>query len=219
MIKIAPSILSADFSKLGEDVLNLQKYGADIIHIDVMDGHFVPNITFGMPIIKSIRPLTSLPFDVHLMIDNPECFIDDFKNAGADSITVHYETDKNIDRTINYIKSLGLKAGIALNPGTPVAAVKDLITEVDMILVMTVNPGYGNQKYIRYTSKKIKEVKELSMKYNDKLHIEVDGGINENTISEAVKNGADIIVAGSKVFKDGKIKENIEKLRKGASVL
>lgn len=156
MVKIAPSILSADFSKLGEDIKNLDKYGADVIHIDVMDGRFVPNISFGIPIIKSIRNLTDKPFDVHLMIEEPSKYIEDFVKAGADIISVHYEGDKHIDRTINYIKSLGIKAAVALNPGTSVSCIKDLIPSLDMVLIMSVNPGFGGQKYIQYASEKNK---------------------------------------------------------------
>lgn len=214
MIKIAPSILSADFSKLGEDIKSLEKYGADLIHIDVMDGMFVPNISFGIPIIKSIRNLTKLPFDVHLMIEEPARYIEDFVKAGADIITIHYEADKHIDRTINYIKSFGIKAAIALNPATPVENIKHLIANLDMILIMTVNPGFGGQNYIQYCSEKIKEVKELSNKFNKNLMIQVDGGIGKDNIKEVVECGANVIVAGSAVFKDDLIEQNIKDLRR-----
>lgn len=213
MIKIAPSILSADFSKLGEEVKNIEVHGADIVHIDVMDGMFVPNITFGMPVIKSIRNATKLPFDVHLMIEKPDRYIEDFVKAGADIITVHYEADKHIDRTINYIKSFEVKASIALNPGTPVSNIKDLIPELDMVLIMSVNPGFGGQKYIKYASSKIKEVKELKDKLNPNLLIEVDGGVDRDNIREVVQSGANVIVAGSAVFKNNNIEENIKNLR------
>lgn len=213
MIKIAPSILSADFANLGEDVKKLERYGSDLIHIDVMDGMFVPNISFGVPIIKSIRSLTALPFDVHLMIEKPERFIEEFVKAGADIITIHAEADKHIDRTLSFIKSLGVKAGIALNPATPISLIKHVINEVDMVLIMSVNPGFGGQKYISYASGKIKEVKELSYKLNPKLLIEVDGGIDESNILEVAQAGANVIVAGSAVFKNGKIEENIKNLR------
>ncbi len=213
MVKIAPSILSADFSKLGEDIKNLDKYGADVIHIDVMDGRFVPNISFGIPIIKSIRNLTEKPFDVHLMIEEPSKYIEDFVKAGADIISVHYEADKHIDRTINYIKSLGIKAAVALNPGTSVSCIKDLIPSLDMVLIMSVNPGFGGQKYIQYASEKIKEVKVLSEKYNKDLIIEVDGGVTKDNIKEIADCGADLLVAGSAVFKNGEIEKNIKVLR------
>jgi ribulose-phosphate 3-epimerase len=215
MVKIAPSILSADFSRLGQQVIDLESNGADIIHLDVMDGKFVPNISFGAPVIKSIRSYTKLPFDVHLMIEEPSRYIEDFIKAGADFITIHYEAEKHVDRTINHIKELGAKAAVALNPGTPVSSIKDLIPYLDMVLIMSVNPGFGGQKYISYASNKISEVKELSETYNSNLLIEVDGGIDVSTISEAVNCGANVIVAGSAVFKDNKIKENIQALRRG----
>jgi ribulose-phosphate 3-epimerase len=214
MIKIAPSILSADFSKLGEEVKNLEKCGADLVHIDVMDGMFVPNISFGIPIIKSIRNLTKLPFDVHLMIEEPSRYIEDFVKAGADIITIHYEADRHIDRTVNYIKSFGIKAAIALNPATSVESIKYLIPNLDMVLIMTVNPGFGGQKYIKYCSDKIKEVKELSNILNKDLMIQVDGGIGKDNIKEVVQCGANVIVAGSAVFKDGMIEQNIKDLRR-----
>jgi len=215
MIKIAPSILSADFSRLGEHIKALDAYGADMIHIDVMDGMFVPNISFGVPIIKSIRKLTKLPFDVHLMIEEPSRYVEEFVKAGADIITVHYETDRHIDRTINYIKSFGVKAAVALNPATPVDCIKHLISSLDMVLIMSVNPGFGGQKYIEYCSDKIKEVKVLSDKYNKDLMIQVDGGVDGVNIGKVVNSGANVIVAGSAVFKNDAIEENIKVLRAG----
>lgn len=214
MLKIAPSILSADFSKLGEDVKMLDKSGADWIHIDVMDGLFVPNISFGVPVIKSIRKVTSLPFDVHLMIEKPDRYIEDFVKSGADIITVHYEADKHLDRTINYIKSFKVKAAVALNPATPVESIKYLIPNLDMVLIMTVNPGFGGQKYIKYCSDKIRELRNLSDKVNKDLLIEVDGGITVENAAEAAKCGANIMVAGSAVFKGGNIEKNISDLRR-----
>lgn len=215
MMKISPSILSANFSKLGEDIISLEKYGADMIHIDVMDGMFVPNISFGIPVIKSIRPLTKLTFDVHLMIEEPARYVKDFADAGADIITVHYEADRHLDRTVNYIKSLGVKAGVALNPATPVETIKHLIKDLDMVLIMSVNPGFGGQKYIPYCNEKVAEVKALADKYNKELLIQVDGGIDKSNISTVANNGANVIVAGSAVFKNNAIEENIKILREG----
>lgn len=214
MVKIAPSILSADFAKLGEDIVAIDKAGADFIHIDVMDGNYVPNISIGLPVIKSIRKYTEKTFDVHLMIEEPGRFVDDFIAVGADLITVHYEADRHVDRTIQYIKSKGIKAGIVLNPGTPVSMIKDLIPALDMVLIMSVNPGFGGQKFIEYSLDKIAEVKELSEKYNKDLLIQVDGGIDASNIKKVVDAGANVIVAGSAVFKDGKVEENIAALRK-----
>ncbi len=215
MIKLAPSILSADFSKLGEQIIELEKFGADWIHIDVMDGMFVPNISFGIPIMKSIRSITNLVFDVHLMIEEPARFIKDFIDNGADMVTIHYEADRHIDRTIKYIKSLGAKAGIALNPGTSVSLIEDLIPDLDMVLIMSVNPGFGGQKYIEYCGEKIAKVKEFKEKYNPNLYIQVDGGIDTNNIAQVVEYGANSIVAGSAVFKNNNIEENIKKLKAG----
>lgn len=212
MVKISPSILSADFSRLGEDIIALDKAGADLIHIDVMDGNFVPNISIGLPVIKSIRDKTDKVFDVHLMIENPSRYIDDFVDAGADIVTIHYEAEKHIDRTIEYIKSKGVKAGVSLNPGTPTFVLKDIINKLDLVLIMSVNPGFGGQKFISYSIDKIKEVKEMA-KDNKELLIEVDGGVDVNN-ARAIKNaGANVLVAGSAVFKNGQLEENIKAIR------
>ena len=216
MVMIAPSILSADFSKLGEDVQRLDKAGADWIHIDVMDGNFVPNITIGAPIVKALRNKTDKVFDVHLMVSNPSRFIDDFVDAGADIITIHYESETHIDRAIQLIKSKGVKVGLALNPGTSVSLIKDLIPQLDMVLIMTVNPGFGGQKFITYSFNKIKEVKALKDLYNNNLLIQADGGADKNNIKELVEAGATVIVAGSAIFKDNKIEENIKSLKVNA---
>lgn len=214
MVKIAPSILSADFSKLGEEVVKLHDCGADFIHIDVMDGEFVPNITFGMPVIKAIRNKTDKVFDVHLMINNPQRYIDDFIDAGADIITIHYESERHLDRAIQYIKSKGVKAAVALNPATPTMVLKDIIANLDMVLIMSVNPGFGGQKFIPYSLDKIKEVKEMAIKANNPdILIQVDGGVDRSNVKGVIEAGANVIVAGSAVFGDGNIEENIRALR------
>lgn len=214
MVKIAPSILSADFSKLGEEVIKLHDAGADFIHIDVMDGEFVPNISFGMPVIKAIRNKTDKVFDVHLMINNPQRYIDDFIEAGADIITLHYESEKHLDRAIQYIKSKGAKAAVALNPATPTVVLKNIIGSLDMVLIMSVNPGFGGQSFIPYSLDKIREVKQMAIEANNEdILIQVDGGIDSNNVKDVVEAGANVIVAGSAVFKNGNIEENIKALR------
>ncbi|WP_079508391.1 ribulose-phosphate 3-epimerase [Mesobacillus jeotgali] len=200
MVKIAPSILSADFARLGEEIKDVERGGADYIHVDVMDGHFVPNITIGPLIVEAIRPVTKLPLDVHLMIENPDQYIEAFAKAGADYITVHVEACRHLHRTIQLIKSTGAKAGVVLNPATPVDSLKHIIEDVDMVLLMSVNPGFGGQKFISSVIPKIRQVKELAEALNPHLEIEVDGGVNEETAKLVIEAGANVLVAGSAVF-------------------
>lgn len=207
-IIIAPSLLAANFNKLEEELKEIKKYGAKYIHLDVMDGLFVPNISFGLPVIESIRKNSDLVFDVHLMINEPERYIDDFCKAGADILTVHIESTKHIHRVIQKIKANNIKAGIAINPGTPISSIKEIIDMVDMVLVMTVNPGFGGQKFITSTLNKIKEIRN---NYPD-IDIEVDGGINDETAKLVKKAGANILVAGSYIF-SGDYKNKIEALK------
>lgn len=216
MIKIAPSILSSDFSRLGEEIELLDKSDADYIHIDVMDGAFVPNITLGAPIVKAIRNRTDKVFDVHLMVESPSRYIDDFVDAGADIITIHYEAEKHIDRAIQYIKSKGVKAGVVLNPGTPTILIKDLISKLDMVLIMSVNPGFGGQSFIDYSIEKVKEVDEMRKKYNKDLIIEIDGGIGIDNIKTVREAGVDVAVAGSSVYKKGEVIKNINELKRNS---
>lgn len=206
---LSPSILSADFSILGEQLEILDNAGAQYVHIDVMDGEFVPSISIGLPVIKSIRKCTDRIFDVHLMIEEPIRYIDDFADAGADIITVHAEACKHLDRTIDAIKEKGLIAGVAINPATSLSAIEYILNKVDMVLIMTVNPGFGGQNLIPYTIDKIRELKELLRRTGNKVDIEVDGGVKLDNVEEILSSGANIIVAGSAVF-NGDIAENTE---------
>lgn len=214
MIKIAPSILSADYASLGDAVEKLSEWNADYVHLDVMDGSFVPNITFGAPMCKALRKRSNLVFDAHLMVETPSKWIDAFKDAGADIVTIHIEADRHAHRTLNYIRSLGMKAGIALNPATPPSAVEYLLDSCDLVLVMTVNPGFGGQKFIHRAASKIAIIRDM---LNEReLHetvIEVDGGVNAETAALCRKNGADVLVAGSAVFSSLNPKKTIELLR------
>ena len=213
-IKIAPSILASNFSKLNDEVLSIEKAGADFIHLDIMDGHFVPNLSFGPPIIKSLRNLTKLPFDVHLMVSNPDTLLGEYVNAGANIITVHVEACNHLARTLNYIKSKGCKAGVAINPHTDIQFIENVIEDLDLILIMTVNPGFGGQKFIKSMFKKISLVKEIISSRD--IFLEVDGGITKENSKEVIDAGANVLVAGTSVFKTNQkttYKMNIDSLR------
>jgi ribulose-phosphate 3-epimerase len=214
MTKIAPSILSADFKKLGEEINDVIKGGADWIHIDIMDGHFVPNITMGPLVVDAIRPLTQLPLDVHLMIEEPEKYIHDFVESGADIITVHQEACPHLHRTVYQIKEAGVKAGVALNPATPPEMVREILTDVDLILFMTVNPGFGGQSFIHSVLPKIKTCRTWANHHQlDHLEFEVDGGVNEQTAPLCKDAGATVLVAGSAIFGKQNRREAISKIR------
>ena len=206
---LSPSILSADYTILGEQIKKMDEAGAQYVHIDVMDGQFVPSISIGLPVIKTIRKCTDRIFDVHLMIEEPIRYIDEFADAGADIITVHAESCKHLDRTIDAIKEKGIIAGVALNPATPLSVIEYVLPKVDMVLVMTVNPGFGGQKLIPYTVDKVRDLKKLIQSTGNKVDIEVDGGINLNNVREVMEAGANIIVAGSAVF-NGDIENNVK---------
>ena len=216
---LAPSILSADFSKLGEQIKEVEEAGADIIHLDIMDGRYVPNITFGMPVIESIRKITNLPFDAHLMIVEPEKYIKDFIKAGCNMISFHPDASIHVHRTIELIKSNGAKAGIVLNPATPVNVLDEIIYYIDYVLIMSVNPGFGGQKFIPQTLNKVFKLKKLMEKANrEDILIEIDGGIKIDNIREVSLAGVNIFVSGSGVFK-GNIKENVKKLKENMYIM
>ena len=214
IIKIGPSILASDFSKLNDEIITIEKAGADFIHLDIMDGHFVPNLSFGPPIIKSLRNLTKLPFDVHLMVSNPDSLLKECVNAGANIITVRVEACNHLARTLDYIKSKGCKAGVAINPHTDIQFIENVIEDLDLILVMTVNPGFGGQKFIKSMVKKISSVKEIISTRD--IFLEVDGGITKGNSKEVIKAGANVLVAGTSVFNTNQkttYKMNIDGLR------
>ena len=213
LIKIAPSILSADFARLGDEIIKIDKAGADLVHIDVMDGRFVPNITIGPPIIKALRRVTDLPFDVHLMMEDADKYIESFVEAGADIITVHAEATFHLHHTIQKIKQLGIKASVALNPATSLQAIEWILEDLDMVLIMSVNPGFGGQKYIEAATQKIKALRDMLVKRGIKIDIEVDGGIGIDNINEITKAGANVIVSGSTIFNSPDTSKIIKELR------
>lgn len=213
-VKIAPSILSADFARLGEEIRAIEAAGADYVHVDVMDGHFVPNLTFGPPIISSIRKTTALPFDVHLMIDPAQPYLETYAQAGADIITVHAEADKHLDRSLQVIRNAGKKAGVSLNPATPESAIEYVLDKLDLVLVMSVNPGFGGQSFLASQVEKIRRLR--AMIGERPIELEVDGGINPETAGEVVAAGANVLVAGSAVFKGDDYAANVRAIRASA---
>ena len=218
MIKLAPSILSADFGRLGEQIQEVARAGADYIHVDVMDGHFVPNITVGAPVVASIRPVTSLPLDVHLMIEHPERYVSQFVQAGADIITVHVEASAHLHATIRLIKELGARAGVSINPPTPLGVVEEFLPHVELVLVMSVNPGFGGQPFIPETLPRIARIRKLLDDRGLRAELEVDGGINADNAPDIVKAGADVLVAGNSIFRAQEgISGAIRRLREATS--
>jgi ribulose-phosphate 3-epimerase len=197
---VAPSILAADFANLQRDIELINHSQADWIHVDIMDGQFVPNISFGFPVVNAVKKHATKPLDVHLMIVEPDRYLKNFKDAGASGMTVHYEVCPNLHRTVQYIKELGCRAGVALNPHTPVALLEDIIADLDMVLIMSVNPGFGGQQFIEHTYKKLNDIKALSRRFNPDLFIEVDGGVDEHNVQKLIEAGANVLVAGNSVF-------------------
>lgn len=212
MYKLAPSILAADFSRLGEQIKKVEKAGADYLHIDVMDGMFVPSISFGLPVIETIRKESNLVFDVHLMIEEPGRYVKQFAKAGADILNVHVEACTHLQRTISEIKELGLKAGVTLNPGTPLTTLEYVLNEVDLVLIMSVNPGFGGQKFIPFTLQKLNDLREMRLRKNATAEIEVDGGVTLSNAKEIMDAGAEVLVSGSSVF-GGDIEANVKAFR------
>ncbi|MDO5567678.1 MAG: ribulose-phosphate 3-epimerase [Eubacteriales bacterium] len=213
MIQLAPSILSADFARLGEQVEDVTKAGADLIHVDVMDGHFVPNISFGASVMKSLDSLETAPYDVHLMIENPDSYLGDFVTEKTEYITVHQEACKHLHRTIQHIRSYGVGAGVSLNPATPVSSLENILEDVDLVLIMSVNPGFGGQSLIPSTLRKIRKLAEIREKNDLKFRIEIDGGVNLKTIQDVAETGVDIIVAGSAVFGAEDLEKRVAELK------
>jgi ribulose-phosphate 3-epimerase len=212
MIQIAPSILSADFMHMGEEIHAAEEAGADLLHIDVMDGHFVPNITIGPSIVAAIRKITRLPLDVHLMIEDPDRYLLDFVDAGADYLTVHSEAAVHLHRTVQWIKEKGIKAGVSINPATPVSQLESIIADIDLVLLMSVNPGFGGQKFIPATMEKIRKTKTMISAAGSHALIEIDGGVKQENAKEIADAGADILVMGSAFFESGNYKKTMEKL-------
>jgi ribulose-phosphate 3-epimerase len=213
-VKLAPSLLAADFARLGEQVAAVEKAGADRIHIDVMDGHFVPNISIGVPIIKSLRPVTGLPLETHLMIENPDQFLEAFAQAGSDTLIVHWEGNANLHRTVQHIKSLGKKAGVAINPATPAQVLSEILPDLDLVLVMTVNPGFGGQSFIHNVLPKIRQVREMIERTGPGVELEIDGGVDAATAPLGLQAGANVLVAGSSIFgAAGGVAAAMDKLR------
>jgi ribulose-phosphate 3-epimerase len=213
MVKVAPSILAADFTKLGEEIQAVEKAGADWIHIDVMDGHFVPNITVGPLIVEAVNRVTDLPLDVHLMIENPDRYIPEFVEAGADVLTVHIENCPHLHRTIQHIKSFGIKAGVVVNPATSLSLLEEILGDIDLVLLMSVNPGFGGQKFIPSVIDKIEYLREILEKSNSDVEVQVDGGIKVDNAAEIVSAGTDILVVGSGIFSTDNYKSTIMKLK------